>query len=321
MDQQFIQATTEHQVHAPAAGPSTAPVPIARRSRRRLSELGYEILKAYRLKLPTRPNAEQRRIILKHLRTVKGCEWYTDANLVRYFQDHGKDKDKRVEAIPEAIAQVAAFTEQLSLAAFTEEPPVEARSISARTLKILFPSLNSRTDAFENLEILLEEDPYPRPEVVKIWSDRLNVNLEDVNGWIAWKRSKASSWASSRPGTRAGTAALPTPEQSTSPEPSSTRVSPQDNNLDAYLPTPTSPTFKPSVAQIPASPTVKTEHEPLSIKAASQLLSAVQGSRQHLINSDNAPTTCATFKEFHRPFDDIISRLNEKLCKQEPIGS
>ncbi|EMD35534.1 hypothetical protein CERSUDRAFT_85498 [Gelatoporia subvermispora B] len=166
--------------------------------------------------------------------------------------------------------------------------------------------------------MLLEDDPYPRPETVRIWSTQLDVAYGDVNGWLEWKRSRERACTSSQPGTRVGTAPLPTPEQSASPEPKPALASTQDNSIPHSYPlTPTSPTFKPSAAQIPTEPTVKTEDDPISIRVASLLLDAVNASRQPIINSSNAPKNCAMFERLQRPFEDTISRLHRRLCKQE----
>lgn len=102
---------------------------------------------------------------------------------------------------------------------------------------VVFPSLNGA--AIAKLEILYNDMPSPSPDVVKIWAGKLNASINDVTTWIDLCRATRPQVsnavgepsgqligkiqrdvglsAEERP---LGASHLPTPESSTSPEPS-----------------------------------------------------------------------------------------------------
>lgn len=63
-------------------------------------------------------------------------------------------------------------------------PPQE----TSLTHKSVYPSL--RPDTVPHLRTLIKHDPNPTPGILRIWADRLEANVEDVERWISIEQEK-----------------------------------------------------------------------------------------------------------------------------------
>ncbi|KAI0764622.1 hypothetical protein BD413DRAFT_170042 [Trametes elegans] len=196
-------ASASAGVGAPSARPSGRNGP-----RKRYPQEVYDILTEYYTHVNTNPSKSERMMLSERIRCKPGCEDYTPDKVYAYFAGKRASASKRTRATQPARA--------------SDNPP----DSSTQAARILYPSLTNDPDAFQKLNILLDDTPEPSLQTIGIWAQVIGggVSANDIKLYADLRRAQIGSKSpTSRPPAPQRSHLL-TPESSTSPEPLSSTV-------------------------------------------------------------------------------------------------
>ncbi|KDQ56396.1 hypothetical protein JAAARDRAFT_70695 [Jaapia argillacea MUCL 33604] len=210
--------------------PDSVSVPKEKKKVQRLKKEGMKVITDFFENVTQNPTSEQKREVLKQVQRVPGCEWYTYKQLGVAFVNRRKAARDANNRAPQTVSAV------------TEHD-------------ILYPTLKE-VEKRARLDVLLESHPNPTADAIAIWAPRVGASTQDISTYIQMKRALQSA---ARPSSSRCTpddqvqmdgwenslflntwvSHLPTPSQSTSPEPSlllQTPVTPHTPTIPPHLP-------------------------------------------------------------------------------------
>ncbi|KAI0688294.1 hypothetical protein BC835DRAFT_315993 [Cytidiella melzeri] len=142
------------------------------RPRRRLPQEASMVLQHYYENISAEPALLERKDLLAVIRSIPGAEWYTTANLHRWFKGRGRLSVRGGSASKQPKKE--------NRGASRDMPACEDKPVT--TANILWPTLDALR--ISKLAVLTRENPQPDAAVLQVWSRALKAEVEDVYNWV-----------------------------------------------------------------------------------------------------------------------------------------